>query len=405
MIICAIQIGSSRILAVAADKDVRNGRLSNIQVESEPAHDCISHGCVVNVEKTAMHLRSLIQKLGNRMRASLSKAYVGIGGMSMRSLVQLPSVQLPDYDILASEAISGNLYQLTIAQKHVRQGVKAAMERAGIGVAEFIALPQATATILTESERQRGCVLVDMGAGTTTVSIYKDNDLRHLAVIPLGGETVTLDIQSAGCSHEDAERIKLEWSNVGNQGAVEHTAAAQSTALFADKALPFPQSKLNQIALCRYEEIAANIQHQIDLSGLKDQLEAGCVLTGGASMQSGLIALLSRCLSVCRIETRAYSERAFLGSDRKPHLTNAFGLLSFATVDCQAVAPEPAPATAATRPAAATTRVTAQPDGQTTLDLPDSDPEQDPTSESIPDDSGNLRSSVGRFFRDLFQGQ
>lgn len=405
MIICAIQIGSSSILAVAADKDVRNGSLSNIQIESEPARDCISHGCVVNVEKTAMHLRSLIQKLGNRMRATLSRAYVGIGGMSMQSLVQLPSVQLPDYDILASEAISGNRYQLTIAQKFVRQGVLAAMERAGIGVAEIIALPQATATILTEGERQRGCVLVDIGAGTTTVSIYKDNDLRHLAVIPLGGESVTLDIQSAGCSRDDAERIKLEWSNVGHQGTADSASAAHATALFADKALPFPQSKLNQIALCRYEEIAANVQHQIELSGLKDQLEAGCVLTGGASMQSGLSSLLQRCLSVGRVETRAYSERAFLGSDRKPHLTNAFGLLSFASIDCQATAPEPAATTTSVRPAASTaTRPAVMPDGQTTLDLTDPDPDPDPTNEPIAD-TNNFRKTFGRFFSDLFTGQ
>lgn len=403
MIICAIQIGSSRILAIAASKDVRNGQLSNIQIESEPARDCISHGCITNVEQAAGHFRSLIQKLSNRMRATISSAYLGIGGMSLHSLIQLPSVQLPDYDVLASEAIDGNQYQLTIGQKHLRQRAMAAMERAGLRVADVIALPQATACILNDIERQHGCVLVDMGAGTTTVAIYKNNDLRHLAVIPLGGDSVSYDIQSAGCSYDDAERIKIEWSNVAQEINSE-SSANSSASMFADKALPFPLSKLNNIAFCRYEEIAANIQHQIEQSGLKGQLDAGCIVTGGAAMQSGLTALLGRTLGVSHVEIRAYSERALLGSERKPHLTNALALLSFCADDC--LAPVSAPATSvAANHAASPQAKRPTPDGQITLDIPDSEPDTpDPTTNYRPD-SHPIRDSIGRFVKDLFTGQ
>ena len=401
MITCAIQIGSSRILAIAASKDVRNGQLSNIQIESEPARDCISHGCITNVEQAAGHFRSLIQKLSNRMRATISAAYIGIGGMSLHSLIQLPSVQLPDYDILASEAIDGNQYQLTIGKKQLRQRAVAAMERAGLRVADVIALPQATACILNDHERQQGCVLIDMGAGTTTVAIYKNNDLRYVAVIPLGGDCVTNDIQSAGCSYEDAERIKIEWSNVAQEVNSE-SSTNSSASLFADKALPFPLSKLNSIAFCRYEEIAVNIQHQIELSGLKGQLNGGCIITGGAAMQSGLTTLLSRSLNINHVEIRAYSERALLGSDRKPHLTNALALLSFCADDCQA--PAPAASMPTGRTTTQSTKRTA-PDGQITLDIPDSEPETaDPTAEYKPD-SHPFRESFGRFVKDLFTGQ
>ena len=401
MITCAIQIGSSRILAIAANKDVRNGKFSNIQLESEPARDCINHGYITNIEQTAMHLHSIIQKLGNRMRTHISSAYLGIGGMSLHSLEQLPTVQLSDYDILASEVITGNKYQLTIARKQLRQRAVAAMERAGIEVSDVIAIPQATATILTDKEREQGCVLIDMGAGTTTVSVFKDNDLRHLAVIPLGGDTVTRDIQSAGCSYDDAERIKIEWSNVAHEVTAE-SAGSKSAALFADKTLPFPLSQLNNIALCRYEEIADNVMHQIEVSGLKDQLRGGCVLTGGAAAQSGLTALLGRRLANLRIEVRAYNEPAMLGSERKPHLTNILGLLSFCDKDCQAPAKPVAPAqpaSAAARPAAPA----AQPAGQTTFEIPDA--EDDPTTKAPDPENGFLRSSITRFVKDLFTGQ
>jgi cell division protein FtsA len=382
---CAIQLGSSRILAAAAQKELPKGTLTNIQIESEASTDCISHGRIVNIEKTAMHIRALIQKLSNRMRTPISAAYVGLGGMSLHSLIQQPSVKIPDYDVLASQSIGPNQYQLIVGEKRISESIKAAMDRAGIRIVDIVVLPLATASILKNTERQKGCVLVDMGAATTTVAIYKGGDLRHLAVIPLGGESVTYDIQSAGCSYEDAERIKRDWSDVSQEVTPESPATNTPSAMFAEKALPIPQSKLNNIALCRYEEIAANIEHQIEASGLKDQLEAGCILTGGAAYQNGITALLLRRLSMAHIETRAYRESAQIGSDRKLHLTNLLSLLSSCTADCQApkvVAPEPRPAVQ--------TRVQTpvQPIpvdvNEPSLDIPDREPENETEVENEP---------------------
>ena len=396
---CAIQLGSNRIMAIAAKKDSKTGANSNIQIESESARDCISHGCIVSVEQTAMHIRSLIQKLSNRMHATIKAAYVGVGGMSLHSLVQQPTVQIPDYDVLDSDPLSNGHYQLIVGQKRIRQRVQAAMDRANVRLINLLVLPKATARILTADERQRGCVLVDMGAGTTTVSVYHGGELRHLAVLPLGGENVTYDIQSAGCSFEDAERIKLEWSNVAQEIQPE-SSATDTNAHFADKALPMPQSKLNNIALCRYEEIADNILHQIELAGLKGKLEAGCIITGGAAVQQGLTALLSRRLSIPHIQTRAYHDVAMLSSERKPHLTNALALLTFCTESCEAPAqtvaePAPAPARPATVQPAAPTN-----DGQLDLGLPDQEPE-----EETPRSSNTFGQSAKRFIRDLFTGQ
>jgi cell division protein FtsA len=224
-----------------------------------------------------------------------------------------------------------------------------------------------------------------MGAGTTTVSIYKGGELKHLAVIPLGGECVTLDIQSAGCTNDDAERIKCDWSDVSQEVTPESPAGNAPSAMFAERALPIPQSKLNNIALCRYEEIAANIEHQIEASGFKDQLKAGCILTGGAAYQNGITALLLRRLSMTHIETRAYRESAQIGSDHKLHLTNLLSLLSSCTDDCQApkvVAPEPRPAVQ--------TRVQTpvQPIpvdvNEPSLDIPDREPQNETEDETEP---------------------
>lgn len=406
---CAIQFGSSRIMAIAAWKNMQTGALENIEIESEPTKGCVSHGHIANTELAAMHIKSVIQKLSNRMRATISSAYVGIGGMSLHSLIQQPSVQIPGFDVLHAEPIEGGQHQLIVGDKNLRQGVVAAMERAGVRMHDVIVLPQATATILTDEERQRGCVLVDMGAGTTTVSIYKQGDLQHLAVIPLGGDAVTYDIESTGCPREEAERIKLEWSDAAHEGKEGAGSNQQSVAnaLFADKALPIPQGTLNTIVTCRYEEIAANIQHQIENSGLKNHLDAGCILTGGAAVQRGLTALMGQRLGVAKIETRAYSERAFIGSERKPHLTNLLALLNFCAEDCQApakplnVAPAPQPKPAAAPAPAASSEKN---NGQLSIEMPEPEPIQ-AEEETEKNKKSSFRSGVSRFLGDLFSGQ
>lgn len=404
---CAIQIGSYRILAVAAQKDTKTGTVGNLQIESEPARDCVTNGRITNVEKAAMHIRSIIQKLGNRMRATISSAYVGVGGLSLHSLVQQPSVQIPDYDVLGFDPLEDGQYQLIVGQKCIKENVQAAMARANVRVAGVLLIPNATARILSVDELQRGCVLIDMGASTTTVAVYYHGHLRHLAVIPMGGDNVTYDIQSAGCSFEEAERIKFDWSDVSQEIQKESASSnSAANALFADKALPIPQGQLNTIALCRYEELAANVLHQIELSGLKEKLEAGCIITGGATLQRGLTSLLSRRLGISRVETRAYREPAMLGSERKPHLTNALALLSFCTEDCQSVIKpanaqpkEAAPQAAA--PASSTGNASAPAsDGQLNLDIPDSEPEAEPESSSA-----KIGKVMKRFFTDLITGQ
>ena len=63
--------------------------------------------------------------------------------------------------------------------------------------------------VLTDNEKKSGCVLVDLGAQTTTVAVYSKNLLRHLAVLPLGSANITKDISSLQIDEDDAERLKL----------------------------------------------------------------------------------------------------------------------------------------------------------------------------------------------------
>ena len=79
----------------------------------------------------------------------------------------------------------------------------------GIRVAEYKLTPLVIADqLLNDAQKNSGCVLVDIGADTTTVSIYKSKLLRFLSVIPLGSDNITKDIMSLQLEHSEAEELK-----------------------------------------------------------------------------------------------------------------------------------------------------------------------------------------------------
>lgn len=112
-----------------------------------------------------------------------------------------------------SDHIEGRFLNI-IARSSVKQNIDKCFHQAGIEIADYVISPLALANaVLTNSERRSGCMLIDFGADTTTVSVYKNNILRHLAVIPLGGSNITKDICSQQIEEEDAEELKLKYGN------------------------------------------------------------------------------------------------------------------------------------------------------------------------------------------------
>lgn len=268
-LICALQFGSARINAAAAIRD-EQGNIRIIATESEVVQ-ALHHNRITQVEEVASRTRQLMQRLNAQLRPqekrSVDAAYVGA-------------------NIITPE-------------------ITAAVRQAGIRMAGQTAMAQASARILTTEERQQGCLLVDMGQQHTTVSIYADGALKHLAVIPLGGDVVSSDITTytlpdgRRLTFNEAENVKCQWSNAADDNSAPPVRPGGI--------LPIAQHKLNTIVMCRYEEIAANIAHQVKLAGIKDLRRLACIVIGGPTAQRGLSALLCRRLEIDKIEIRSYS--------------------------------------------------------------------------------------------------
>lgn len=320
-IIVAIEFGSSKIRGIAGCKNI-DGSIQILDVEQMDARNWIRKGVVYNIDKTEMCLRNITEKLEAELDVHIARVYVGIGGKSLRTRKNTVSRQFatktiisqelvdslyrtnknisyPGYEILdvipqeyrvgidmttepvgvLSNHIEGT-YLNVIAKSEVKEYIVKSVEACGLEIAGFFIAPMALAeSVLTETEKRSGCTLVDFGAETTTVAVYKNNLLRHLAVIPLGGNNITMDISSLQMEEEDAESLKVKYGSAFSEQSREEL----SKNLLINNGRTIEERTLVDIVEAREEEILGNVATQIRNSGFQDKLISGIVISGGAA--------------------------------------------------------------------------------------------------------------------------
>jgi len=145
--------------------------------------------------------------------------------------------------------------------------------------------------VLDNNHKRLGVAIVDIGAGTTDVAIYYDGLLRHLAILPYGGNLITDDI-SEGChlTTDSAEEAKITLSETNPAECSMNMLLVVPTA---DGIPPIEVMAKNValIARARLREIAALVYAEIKKSGYEQKLRAGIVLTGGTSKINGIVSI------------------------------------------------------------------------------------------------------------------
>ena len=318
--IVAIELGSSKITGIAGKKN-SDGSISILAVVQEDSTSCIRKGVVFNIDKTVLCLTNIIKKLETTLKTNIARVYVGVGGQSIRSVKNVIIKDLPAETVVTQDMINelmdanrsmtyaeqeildaatqeykvDALYQLDpvgipcsrlegnflniLWRKTFYKNLNQCLNKAGVEIAELYLAPLALAdAVLTETEKRTGCALIDLGADTTTVLVYYKNILRHLAVIPLGGENITKDITSLLMEDSQAEQMKLKYAS----------AYTDNSDIDDNKKYPIDQDrkvdsrKFIEIVESRLQEIIENVFYQIP-NEYADKLIGGIILTGGGS--------------------------------------------------------------------------------------------------------------------------
>jgi cell division protein FtsA len=191
-----------------------------------------------------------------------------------------------------------DMYLVSIQSTAV-QNLRRAVERAGYKLAGLVLEPLASAgAVLTEEERELGCVTVELGGASTNLAVFKDGKIRHYASLPFAGAHVTSDIvQGLGVTQADAERLK------------ERFGVAYTPLVDPDESIELPgtpgqgprrtkRELLAHIIHQRTDEILGLVQRDLDAVGYAARLPAGAVLTGGGAHLAGIIELTREVLAM-----------------------------------------------------------------------------------------------------------
>lgn len=329
--IVAFEIGSSKIRGAVGEVD-NSGVVDVIAVEEEKLTDRVRYGCIQNVD-----VANAIDTVVERLQAypaveprTITGVYVGLGGRSLTSTMVDVSMQLPveteitepiitelkkraaattdpDRDTVDvvpvrftvdnktqtspvgtfGQSLSARATVLSCSPQIKRILRRVITDRLGLNINGYITRPLAEAAmVLTEDERRLGCMFVDFGAETTTVSVYRGGAPVYVATLPIGSRNITLDLIALNYIEERAEEIKKV---SGNALAVDAARRGKGYAEGID------YTDINNYVHARADEIVANIIAQIEYAGVTAaDLPGGIVIVGGGARLRGFNELLQQ---------------------------------------------------------------------------------------------------------------
>ena len=381
--IVAIELGSSKMTGIAGQKNL-DGSISVQAVAKEDSSAFIRKGVVYNIDKTAQCLQGIVKKLEAQLKTQIKQVYVGVGGQSIRGVrnvvaKDLPAgtivteafvdelldanrnINYPDQEILDTAVqeykvdsqfqqdpvgiqcahLEGN-YLNILQRKAFYKNFNKCFEVAGIAIAEMLNAPLALAdAVLTEAERRSGCALIDIGADTTTVSVYSKNILRHLAVIPLGGSNITKDIATLQMEEADAEKMKLKYATA----YTDNNEIDNNLKYSIDQDRQVESRRFIEIVEGRLEEIIENAWYQVP-SEYYDKLLGGIILTGGGANMKNIERAFQNHTHIDKIRVAKFPIHTITGGNddvksKNGMMNTVLGLLAKGDINCAGVPIDP----------------------------------------------------------------
>lgn len=230
---------------------------------------------------------------------------------------------------------------ITASQATV-ENLRQCVGAANVEVLQFVLNPLASGdVVLTDTERQSGVAVCDIGGGTTDLAIYVDGHVWHTMVLAVGGNHVTNDIATGlRLPLEQAEEIKKKYGFAmkSGVGAEEYFTVK---AFGEEQPIRIMRKDLTHIIEARVEEIFALTLQEIKRSGYDGLLPAGMVLTGGSSALPGIRSLASHVLGLPVRTAQPENLVGLVDQLKSPAYSTGVGLLQWAAAMTEDNTPSP----------------------------------------------------------------
>ncbi|MBQ4277503.1 MAG: cell division protein FtsA [Bacteroidaceae bacterium] len=322
-IIVAIELGSSKIAAIAGKK--KDGTMQILAYAEEKTYDCVRRGMVYNIEKTTQSIRNVISRIEASLKMKVTRTYIGLAGQSVRSVKSIVKknmlaptyitqghidaitdesheVAIDDYELIGFFTQSFTLDSNTlsnpvgimgtniegeflniIANNRLRSNIKTSFENLGLDIADYrISAFELANNLLTDAEKRSGAAMVDFGAGTTTIAVLKNNIVRQITTLPIGINSIRQDLCDLQIEETEAEQLMLKYANAIVENTPNNENEKKPTYTTSD-GREIEISLIQQIIEARLNEIIINVENQLHNSEYADKLLGGVVITGGGA--------------------------------------------------------------------------------------------------------------------------
>ena len=339
-IVVGLDIGTTKICAVAADADSKE--MLHIVGVGTAKSEGLRKGVVVNIEKTVQAIKKAVEECELMCGQQITSVYAGIAGHhikgrnshgmvtvyhnrtvteeDIRRVIEAAQITVPSdrevLHILPQEFIvddqdgvqnplgmSGarlevNVHIVTGSVTSAQNIIKCC-NQAGLEVEDIVLEPLASShAVLSPDEQEVGVVLVDIGGGTTDITIYSEGSIVHTAVLALGGNHSTNDI-AIGLSTPLAEAEELKHNyGIAMVSMVKPDEMIQVPGVGGRKTRVIQKRVLAEIIEDRFREIFEFIAQEIEKSQYRSVVASGVVITGGTCIMPAVDDLAGSALNL-----------------------------------------------------------------------------------------------------------
>ncbi len=347
-IIAGIELGSSKTATVVAQVSIDEASFEekiNIIGVSQVSSKGVKKGQIVNIEESVESAISSIEAAERMAGHNLDSAFVSLGGAHIHSqnshgvvAVSGPSGEIVPTDIdrviEAASAISLPASReivhvlprefvvdgesgvkdpigmsgvrlevethVVTASNAAAKNLSKALSEAGIKINDIVFSGLAASySVLTETEKELGCCLIDIGAGTTSVVAYVDGSLAYSGVIPVGAKNVTNDIAiGLRVSLDTAEKIKISLSAPKKIEKEPKDELDLSALGISEVSKVSKKTLIDGIIRPRLNEIFTMVRLELEREKIINRIPSGAVITGGGSRTVGVIESAKRMLAL-----------------------------------------------------------------------------------------------------------
>lgn len=332
-LIVGLDLGTTKVACVIAEEKEDGEEVSIVGVGTTPSEG-LRRGVVVNLDKTVSSIKKAVAEAELMAGVRVEEVIAGIAGDHIRSInsrgviaVSRPGFEITPKDVsrvleqaraiaipmdreiihvLPQEFIVDDqggikdpvgmsgvrleaVVHIVTSALTSAQNIFRAIERSGIRVRDIVLQPLASSlAVLDSEERELGCLLIDIGGGTTDLALFYDGTLRYSSVIGLGGVNVTNDIAiGLRTPRAQAEFIKTE-NGCTLSSLVQEGEKIRVPGVGGREEREVTSHVLSAIVEPRLEEIFSLATREMKKSDYGDLIGAGVVLTGGTARMRGI---------------------------------------------------------------------------------------------------------------------